>query len=101
MKAKQITYERLKSENFNNQTIGIVLDVEDYESAEEALQRAKDWVAKQLGEEVGEFYLVSARCKNCGEIFGTYGSSLLKIPYKQNIESYNCPKCGCPSLERE
>ena len=102
MKAKQIIYSRLKSEDYNNQTIGIVLDVEDYESAEEALQRAKDWVAKQLGEEVKESYEVKAHCNNCGKNFDSYyGNKPLKIPCKQTIESYPCPECGCVGLVRD
>jgi len=52
MRAKQITYERVKSCNFNNEKIGIVLEVEDNEKAEEVLEKAKIFVQKQFGETV-------------------------------------------------
>jgi len=52
MKAKQITYERVKSCNFNNEKIGIVLDIEDGEKAGEVLEKAKIFVKKQFGEVV-------------------------------------------------
>jgi len=50
MIAKQIIYERVKSCNFNNEKIGIVLDVEDGEKAEDVLEKAKIFVKKQFGE---------------------------------------------------
>jgi len=52
MKAKQITYERVKSCNFNNEKIGIVLEVEENEKAEDVLEKAKVFVKKQFGETV-------------------------------------------------
>ena len=52
MKAKQITYEKVKSYNFNNEKIGIVLEVEEDEKAEDVLNKAKMFVNKQLGEVV-------------------------------------------------
>jgi len=52
MKAKQITYERVKSCNFNNEKIGIVLEVEDGERAEDVMGKAKIFVKKQFGETV-------------------------------------------------
>ena len=52
MKAKQITYERVKSYNFNNEKIGIVMEVEDNEKAEEVLEKAKMFVQKQFGETI-------------------------------------------------
>ena len=50
MIAKQITYERVKSCNFNNEKIGIILEVEEGEKAERVLEKAKIFVNKQLGE---------------------------------------------------
>ena len=50
MKAKQITYEKVKSCNFNNEKIGIVLEVEDGDRAEDVLEKAKLFVQKQFGE---------------------------------------------------
>jgi len=52
MKAKQIIYERVKSYNFNNEKIGVVLDVEDNEKAKDVLEKAKIFVKKQFGETV-------------------------------------------------
>ena len=52
MKAKQVTYERVKSCNFNNEKIGIVLEVEDGEKAEDVFKKAKMFVQKQFGENV-------------------------------------------------
>lgn len=52
MKAKQIIYERVKSYNFDNEKIGIVLEVEDEERAEDVLEKAKIFVQKQFGEKV-------------------------------------------------
>ena len=52
MKAKQITYEKVKSCNFNNEKIGIVLEVEDGEKAEDVFKKAKMFVQKQFGENV-------------------------------------------------
>ena len=51
MKAKEIIYERVKSENFCNEKIGIVMQVEEYECAEDVMKTAKEFVAKQFGEE--------------------------------------------------
>ena len=45
MIAKQIIYERVKSCNFNNEKVGIVLDIEDGE-------KAKIFVKKQFNETV-------------------------------------------------
>ena len=50
MIAKQIIYERVKSCNFNNEKIGIVLDIEGGEKAEDVLEKAKIFVKKQFGE---------------------------------------------------
>ena len=52
MKAKQVTYEKVKSANFNNEKIGIVMEVEDGEKAEDVLEKAKLFVKKQFGEMV-------------------------------------------------
>jgi len=52
MRAKEITYERVKSCNFNNEKIGIVLEVENNERAEDVLEKAKVFVQKQFGERV-------------------------------------------------
>ena len=52
MRTKTITYERVKSCNFNNEKIGIVLEVEDDEKAEDVLEKAKQFVQKQFGEKV-------------------------------------------------
>ena len=50
MKAKQITYEKVKSCNFNNEKIGIVIELEDFEKAEDVLKMAKEFVQKQFEE---------------------------------------------------
>lgn len=100
MKAKQVTYERLKSEGYSNEKIGVVIEVEENESEEEVFKKAKEIVAKQFGEEVKEFYRVSARCKNCGSIFGSYGKTFI-IPYKTELEEYPCPECGTKNLTRD
>jgi len=50
MKAKQIIYERVKSCNFNNEKIGIVLEVEENERAEDVLEKAQIFVKKHFGE---------------------------------------------------
>ena len=52
MIAKQIIYERVKSCNFNNEKIGIVLDIEDGEKAIDVLEKAKIFVKKQFNETV-------------------------------------------------
>jgi len=52
MKVKQITYEKVKSCNFNNEKIGIVLEVEPNEKAEDVFKKAKMFVDKQFGEVV-------------------------------------------------
>ena len=52
MKAKEIIYERVKSFNFNNEKIGIVLEVGDGERAEDVLEKAKIFVQKQFGEKI-------------------------------------------------
>jgi len=51
MIAKQITYERVKSCNFNNEKIGIVLEIETGETATDVLAKAKEFVKKQFGED--------------------------------------------------
>ena len=51
MKAKEIIYERVKSENFCNEKIGIVMQVDENESPEDVMKIAKEFVAKQFGEE--------------------------------------------------
>jgi len=101
MKAKEITYERVKSYDYNNVKVGIVINLEENDSPESVMEKAKEFVAKQLGEEVKESYNVSARCKNCGKIFGAYGSETLKIPYKQAMERYPCTECASDRLERD
>jgi len=55
MKAKQITYEKVKSCNFNNEKIGIVLEVEEFEKAEDVMKEAKRFVNKQFGESKDNF----------------------------------------------
>jgi hypothetical protein len=50
IKAKQITYEKVKSSNFNNEKIGIVVEIEDGETATEVLEKAKKFVQRQFGE---------------------------------------------------
>jgi len=52
LKAKQITYERVKSCNFNNEKIGIILEVEEGERAIEVLEQAKIFVKKEFDERV-------------------------------------------------
>ena len=52
MKAKQITYEKVKSCNFNNEKIGIILEVEENEKAEDVFEKAKLFVNKSFGEVV-------------------------------------------------
>jgi len=55
MKAKQIIYEKVKSCNFNNEKIGIVLEVEEFEKAEDVMKEAKRFVNKQFGESEDNF----------------------------------------------
>lgn len=55
MKATEIIYERTVSKNFNNEKIGIVLQVEDGEKAEDVLRKAKLFVSEKLGENLGVF----------------------------------------------
>jgi len=55
MKAKQIIYEKVKSCNFNNEKIGIVLEVEEFEKAEDVMKEAKRFVNKQFGESKDNF----------------------------------------------
>lgn len=52
MKAKEITYGRVKSCNFNNEKIEIVMEVEEGEKADDVLEKAKQFVAKRFGESV-------------------------------------------------
>ena len=52
MIAKQIIYERVKSENFNNEKVGIAIEIENGEKAEDVLEKAKLFVKKQFGEMV-------------------------------------------------
>lgn len=52
MKAKQITYEKVKSCNFNNEKIGIILEVEENEKAKDVFEKAKLFVNQQFGEVV-------------------------------------------------
>jgi len=52
MKAKEIIYERVKSFNFNNEKIGIVIEIEEGERAEDVMEKAKIFVQKQFGEKV-------------------------------------------------
>ncbi len=55
MKATEIIYERTVSRNFNNEKIGIVLQVEDGEKAGDVLRKAKLFVSEQFGEHLGVF----------------------------------------------
>jgi hypothetical protein len=50
MKAKQITYGKVKSCNFNNEKIEIVLEVEEGEKAKNVLEKAKQFVNMKFGE---------------------------------------------------
>jgi hypothetical protein len=52
MKAKEIIYERVKSFNFNNEKIGIVIEIEEGERAEDVMEKAKIFVQKQFGEKI-------------------------------------------------
>lgn len=100
MKAKQITYERVKSVNFNNEKVGIVYELDEGENPEEIMKKAKDFIAKQLGDVIEESYYVSGRCKNCGELFGLYGNKSLEISVGKSISEHRCPNCGCFDLEK-
>jgi len=50
MKTKQITYERVKSYNYDNTKVGVVIEIEEDEIPEFVMEKAKEFVAKQLGE---------------------------------------------------
>ena len=50
MKAKEITYERVKSYDYNNEKVGVVLEVEENENTDDVFEEAKRMVAKQFGE---------------------------------------------------
>lgn len=83
MKAKEIIYERVKSENFCNEKIGIVMQIDEDENAEDVMKIAKEFVAKefvakQFGEEktevkktpgelVGEIKLSNCYHYSCNE----------------------------------
>jgi len=51
MKAKSITVERTKSlPGFHNKKVGITIELEDGDVAEDAVKKAKIFVASELGE---------------------------------------------------
>ena len=92
MNIKEIVYGRVKSCNFNNEKVEIVVEVKEDENVEKLIRDAKNFVAKQLGDEVIGTYSVSAFCDNCKKRW-EYGDNI-EIPRGKQINEVNCPYCG-------
>lgn len=54
MKAKEITYEKTVSKNFNNTKIGIVVEIQEGEKAEQVFKKAKKFVDEKFEDVVDE-----------------------------------------------
>jgi len=65
------------------------------EAPEEVIKKAKEFVAKELGEEIKKTYSVRTKCGNCG-----YKDWVFEVEYGKRISDYACPNCGCYDLTR-
>lgn len=62
MKIRQIEYRKTISENFNNLSVGVIVELDDDDSEVEVLNRARDFVERQTkGNLIPEWEIQEAR----------------------------------------